>query len=66
MSGLTWEEKRWFVIALLGGEAGAALGLLFFGGILFVPMLCALGGSALAPLGVFARQRYAARQLAAG
>jgi uncharacterized membrane-anchored protein len=58
------EETRWFVIALIGGQAGAALGLLFLGGMLFMPIFTALLGAAVAPLGVLARDRL--RQRVAG
>jgi hypothetical protein len=51
------EETRWFIIALIGGEAGAALGLLFLGNMLFAPLLAALAGSALGPLAVLSRDR---------
>jgi hypothetical protein len=58
------EETRWFGIALMGGQAGAAIGLIFFGGLLFVPILTALVGAGLAPLVVLAREKL--RQKMAG
>ncbi len=58
------EETRWFVIALIGGQAGAAIGLVFLGGMLFMPIFTALAGAALAPLGVLVRERL--RQRLAG
>ena len=63
------EEMRWFVVALIGGQVGAAMGLVFFGGLLFMPIVTALAGTVVAPLGVLAgqwlRQRLAARYLRA-
>ena len=57
------------MVALIGGQVGAAIGLVFFGGLLFVPIVTALAGTAVAPLGVLAgqwlRQRLAARYLRA-
>ena len=57
------------MIALIGGQAGAAIGLVFFGGLLFMPIVTALAGTVVAPLGVLAgqwlRQRLAARYLRA-
>lgn len=50
------DEKRWFVIALIGGQIGAAIGLVFFGALLFMPILTALLGTGLAPLLVLAKQ----------
>lgn len=62
-----FDDTRWLVIALIGGQAGAAIGLVFFGGLLFMPLLTALVGIGLAPLLVLARgwlrQRLAARYL---
>lgn len=58
------EETRWFGIALIGGQAGAAIGLIFFGGLLFVPILTALVGGGLAPVVVLAREKL--RQKMAG
>ena len=51
------EETRLFVIALIGGQVGAAVGLLFLGGILFAPLLTALLGSAAGPAYVIGRER---------
>ena len=51
------EETRLFIVALIGGQAGAALGLLFLGGMLFAPLLCALLGSAAGPAFVIGRDR---------
>ena len=50
-------ERRLFASALIGGEAGAMFGLLFFGGKLFVPLATALAGSALGPLAMAHRER---------
>lgn len=57
-------ETRWFVIALIGGQAGAAIGLIFFGGLLFMPILTALLGTGVAPLLVLSKDRL--RQKLAG
>ena len=51
------EETRLFIVALIGGQAGAAFGLLFLGGMLFVPLLTALLGSAAGPALVIGRDR---------
>ena len=51
------EETRLFIVALIGGQAGAALGLVFLGGMLFAPLLCALAGSAAGPALVIGRDR---------
>ncbi|MGI8749910.1 MAG: hypothetical protein ACR2J6_05060 [Thermoleophilaceae bacterium] len=65
----TSDEARWFVIALIGGQGGAAIGLLLFGGMLFMPLVTALVGTGLAPLLVLAtqwsRQRLVGRYLRA-
>ena len=63
------EDKRRFIAALIGGQAGAAIGLVFFGGLLFVPLLVALLGSAAGPLWLigrdWARKKLAKRYLRA-
>ncbi len=51
------EETRLFIVALIGGQAGAAFGLLLLGGMLFAPLLCALLGSAAGPAFVIGRDR---------
>ncbi len=51
------EETRLFIYALIGGQAGAALGLLFLGGLLFAPLLCAFLGSAAGPAFLIGRER---------
>ena len=61
------EDTRRFIAALAGGQLGALIGLVFFGGLLFVPILMALAGSAAGPLGLMGtewlRQKAAARYL---
>jgi hypothetical protein len=61
------EDKRRFIAALIGGQVGAAIGLIFFGGLLFVPLLIALMGSAAGPLWLvgrgWARKKLAKRYL---
>ena len=54
------EETRLFIVALIGGQAGAAFGLLFLGGMLFAPLLTALLGSFAAPAIVIGRDRFKA------
>ncbi len=51
------EETRLFIVALIGGQAGAALGLLFLGDMIFAPLLTALFGSAAGPAALIARDR---------
>ena len=51
------EETRLFIVALIGGQVGAAFGLLFLGGMLFAPLLTALLGSAAGPAFVIGRDR---------
>jgi uncharacterized protein (DUF697 family) len=59
------EDARRLIAALIGGQLGAAVGLLFFGGLLFVPILVALIGSgvgaAWVPARGWLRQKAAAR-----
>ena len=49
------EDRRRFIAALIGGQVGALLGLILFGGILFVPLLTAFLGSAIGPLWLMGR-----------
>lgn len=51
------EDTRRFIAAVIGGELGAFFGLLFFGGLLFAPLLIALAGSGAGPLVLVARNR---------
>lgn len=51
------EETRLFIHALIGGQAGAAFGLIFLGDMLFAPLLCAFLGSAAGPAVVVGRDR---------
>ena len=51
------EDTRRFIAALIGGQVGAVLGLLFFGGLLFMPLLIALLGSAAGPAWLYGRER---------
>lgn len=55
------EETRLFIFALIGGQAGAAFGLLFLGGMLFAPLLSALLGSAAGPAVAIGRDRLRAK-----
>lgn len=51
------EDTRRFIAAVIGGQVGAVIGLLFFGGILFAPLLMALAGSAAGPLWLVVKDR---------
>lgn len=51
------EDTRRFIAAVIGGQLGAFFGLLFFGGLLFAPLLIALAGSAAGPLVLLGRDR---------
>ena len=51
------DETRLFIVALIGGQAGAAFGLLFLGDMLFAPLLTALLGSASGPAALIGRDR---------
>lgn len=51
------EDTRRFISAVIGGQLGAFFGLLFFGGMLFAPLLIALAGSAAGPLWLVAKDR---------
>ena len=51
------DETRLFIVALLGGQAGAAFGLLFLGDMLFAPLMTALLGSAAGPAFLLGRDR---------
>ena len=43
------DDTRRFIAALIGGQSGAVLGLLLFGGVL-APMIVAFLGSAAVPV----------------
>jgi hypothetical protein len=51
------EDTRRFIAALIGGEVGAAFGLVFFGWLLFAPLVLALAGSALGAASLTIRRR---------
>jgi hypothetical protein len=48
---------RPIVAALIGGEAGAAAGLVFLGGTTFAPLGLAAAGAAVGPLALAAGER---------
>ncbi len=62
-NALTPAERRRAAAALIGGQVGAAGGLVLFGGKLLVPLLTAFLGSAAGPLALVARE-HARRRLA--